>query len=93
MSDWQVGDLAMCLEDYEPVIPGLVIGSIWTVRSVETGVNVEGKLSIGLTLCEIAPPSPYQLFCADEFRKVRPSAVREVERLKALAGTPIGEAA
>lgn len=79
MSDWQKGDLALCLND-GPITrktkPDLIKGKVYLVEMVFTvgeyvGLAVEGATSIG--------PSG---FLASRFRKIRPSAIKHIEALK-----------
>lgn len=69
MSDWQVGDLAICFTKY-PVDDGLEVGKIYKVESTQVirgllGLNVEGL-----------PPVAWR---ASLFRKIRPDEHTDCE--------------
>jgi hypothetical protein len=75
MSDWAVGDLALCIND--AVCPfaghngGMVNGKIYTVRDI---IVVDGQT--GLRFKDLPDPGPndcrYLAFSETRFRKIRP---------------------
>lgn len=81
MSDWQVGDLALCIKlggwvatkDNSPWNPGSVrCGGVYTISSVRAGIHVPVALMfVG---------EPKRQYDASRFRKVTPPAADEFDR-------------
>lgn len=77
MSDWAVGDLAVCVDaspcPHSPWLGscGLVEGRSYTVTGILPG-SLWDRCEFGLTLAEIAPPAPLESYASDRFRKIRP---------------------
>lgn len=67
MSDWQKGDLALCIE-YRSTHPELKAGSVWSV----TGVFVSHLGRTGLHLAGVKPRYGRNGFLASKFIKVTP---------------------
>jgi hypothetical protein len=75
MSDWQVGDLALCVDASQrgSEYPSrLVKGSIYTVTGIDTEPGLLDTAPCGLLLAEVAPAGHYDAFACDRFRKIRP---------------------
>ena len=86
MSDWQKGDMALCIRggniigdllDYYPIS-----GRIYTVEAVAMVKFIPGE-SLGLWLKD-GPPnkSGQSRWCVSRFRKIRPSAIKHIEAFK-----------
>jgi hypothetical protein len=72
MSDWQVGDLAVCVEARRSP---LTEGSVYTVAAVffDPAYNTLGEFTEHtLLLREITPWPGKNGFCPTRFRKIRP---------------------
>lgn len=70
MSDWQVGDLALCLEiemNTGTVPSGLRVGGVYTVAGV-----VCHRDQTGLVLEDYPSWHPSEAWCASSFRKILP---------------------
>lgn len=95
MTDWQVGDLALCVNGEGWVggeADGPAIGEIRAVEGVRQGLYC-GRYTLGLALqgydeIEDGHRVHYLATC---FRKIRPSAVEEVNRLRALLDRELTE--
>ena len=70
MSDWQIGDLAVCVQDWpEAVACGIVAGKAYGVA----GVYVSPRTgNVGLVLAGVVVPRPHNSTNARHFRKIRP---------------------
>lgn len=94
MSDWQVGDLALCVRatgepwKYLPGTPAMRAGSIYSVDGV---VDICGQC--GLIFQEHPSSHPQRAFCASAFRKITPPAADEFDRevIEQMNGAPVGE--
>lgn len=75
MSDWQVGDRAVCV-DASGSRCALTVGRVYSVSGLdwtEGFAELDGSLiPCGLLLAEIAPPFPYDGFDPRRFRKILP---------------------
>jgi hypothetical protein len=80
VSDWQVGDLAVCVNaDIDPFAGhngGLTLNAAYTVREV---VRAEGE--VGLRLRDLPNPTgcKYRAFSTVRFRKIRPDEQQACE--------------
>lgn len=81
MTDWQVGDLALCTDDSPSIYGKTCIrrGAIYTVEKV-----VEDAGAVGVTLADVAHNPATLGYYAKRFRKIRPSAIEHIEALKRL---------
>ena len=90
--DWQVGDLALCVDD-EPrefdTNPDIRNGQIYRVY----GVGVDHYDRIGLFLDEVESNGFAGGYLADRFRKIRPHTpdAEDVETIRLLNGAPVLE--
>jgi hypothetical protein len=77
MSDWQVGDLAVCV-DAEPQAGDFIrdsqlrVGSVYTVTRVLLSGGRGDRTAIGLSLLGMRPAGGREGYCEDRFRKIRP---------------------
>ncbi len=94
MTDWQVGDLAMCLNDtgWNSITTGVSRqgprkGEVCKVRDLRARPQeiAEGP-DVYLVFWDFADAA----FPESSFRKIRPSAVSEIEKLRALCDVPSG---
>jgi hypothetical protein len=75
MSDWQAGDLALCIymmpggqDAWEPTV-----GNVYTVMEIVDGLDADTRKDrVGLELNEDPYPDPIRCWPADWFRKIRP---------------------
>lgn len=86
MSDWQKGDLALCVIGGHrggPVIDAFPEkGCIYTVEKVGISDYITGDF-LSLWLHDAPRNSDGQkVWPADRFRKIRPSAIKHIEALK-----------
>lgn len=86
MSDWQKGDLALCINAKDEFDVGyclLELGQVYTVVGVDLrDADIWG---VGLYLAEVTAietGSHYGSFWGGRFRKIRPSAIKHIEALK-----------
>lgn len=87
MSDWQVGDLALCVvemdDDYfRGSLDGRPIrGLTYTVSAVAPGVDIYGNPGTALKFQEIGRAAPrWRGYNSQAFRKVTPPAADEFDR-------------
>ena len=86
MSDWQKGDLALCVNANDIFGVGyckLELGQVYTV----TGIDLRDAdfSGLGLYVAEVTAVETafhYDSFWAGRFRKIRPSAIKHIEALK-----------
>jgi hypothetical protein len=81
VSDWQVGDKALCVDAgpdrfYGDV--GLTLGRIYTVVGLPMG-NQYDRWKEGLELGEVRPPKPSVGYASYRFRKIRPDEHEDCE--------------
>lgn len=87
MSDWQVGDLALCVEEmgddyFRGSLDGRPIrGMTYTVSAVALGVDIYGCPGIALKFSEIGRIAPrWRGYNSVAFRKVTPPEADEFDR-------------
>lgn len=93
-ADWQIGDLALCVNDRpSPFFPTVACrlrsGAIYTVRGV--GIDEGGQL--GLFLEEVRSYGMKGGFVSSRFRKIRPHTpdAEDAETIRLLNGLPVRE--
>jgi hypothetical protein len=87
MSDWQVGDLAVCVSVSHPNYPHpfarLQVGRAYTVEAVGRPIETWNGRSFGgeraLGLCEVKPDIKGRGYPESLFRKVRPDITEACE--------------
>jgi hypothetical protein len=98
MSDWQVGDGALCV-DGRPcpvhcVITGIVEGRSYIVSAVRPGLmDTDGKIRAGLRFVELVAPLG-GWFNENRFQKSPRHEADEFDRevIEQMNGAPVGEA-
>lgn len=99
MSDWQAGDLALCVRVTHPAFPRqrskrLRIGVVYTVRKVgRPHMKFDGEQA--LAFAEVQPRLRGRGFLESMFRKVTPPAADEFDRetIALMNGIRVGEPA
>lgn len=84
MSDWQIGDLALCIKGYSLCKPPLVTGSIYTVRDVFWGVDATEECEAleldGMPIIIDEQGEQWDGHESYRFTKVTPPAADEFDR-------------
>lgn len=87
MTDWQKGDLALCVHDQPMIFPKPCGSGNWRHRGTQVR---KGEIYTvdGLGVTETSDRRPRLIFVcgrsglAIRFRKIRPSAIKHIEALK-----------
>ena len=72
MSGWEIGDLALCVE--QDIFGRLSVGRSYTVIDLNVDYLNVPHIGLGLILSEISARKPYRGFIATRFRKILPDA-------------------
>lgn len=92
MSDWQPGDLALCVDDTNLAMGRIRRGGLYTVEQVRVGRHVAHGECVCLDLRGVDDLFGY---AAPRFRKIRPHTpdAEDAETIRLLTGKPVPEPA
>lgn len=100
MSDWQPGDLALCVrhlaQDHMPTVAPVRVGAVYTVTKVSAGRDVYGRVGVALTLDrDNHRVLNWAGYNAAAFHKIRPHTpdAEDAETIRLLTGKPVPEPA